>query len=79
MALLKHWVFLLLLFGNVTFLPEGVIIGHDIKVKIRGLFLQDTCFVQLVLVSSRTALYLVKEPASLLDQIQSIDTTTQEW
>ena len=46
--------------------------------KIRGLLLQDTCFVQLVLVSSRTALYLVKEPASLLDQIQSIDTTTQE-
>ena len=51
---------------------------EGLKVKIRGLLLQDTCFVQLVLVSSRTALYLVKEPASLLDQIQSIDTTTQE-
>ena len=52
--------------------------SEGLKVKIRGLLLQDTCFVQLVLVSSRTALYLVKEPASLLDQIQSIDTTTQE-
>jgi hypothetical protein len=51
---------------------------EGLKVKIRGLLLQDTCFVQLVLVSNRTALYLVKEPASLLDQIQSIDTTTQE-